>query len=147
MVGAGMVVMVESSRPMMSATGGMRRTSHAAVGSRDAPSAGLEDTCTVIGTSCGGLGCTSPLGSRGGSSSGAGRLKRLPAVLGRFGVLGLLCGGSGLPLEVVVGEGAACGQGDGGDGQGEGVAVVEGAGGGVEQGVGFAGRGVGLGGR
>jgi hypothetical protein len=39
-----------------------------------------------------------------------------PVVLGRFGVLGLLCGGGGLPVEVAVGEGAACGQGDGGDG-------------------------------
>src|SRR5580704_15593234 len=95
----------------------MPRTSHAVAGSLDAPSAGLEDTCTVIGTSCGGL----------------------PAVLGRFGVLGLLCGGSGLPGEVAVGEGAACGQGEGGDGQGEGVAVVKGAGGGVQQGAGLAG--------
>src|SRR6202167_5791716 len=81
---------------------------------------------------CGGLGCTSPLGSRGGSSSGAGRLERLSAGLGRFGVLGKFCGGRGLPLEVAVGEGAACGQGEGGDGQGGGVTVVEGAGGGVQ---------------
>src|SRR4029077_4639625 len=102
MVGAAMVVMVASSRSMVSATRTMPRTSHAAVGSLDAPSAGLEDTCTVIGTSCGGLGGTAPLGSRGVLSSGAGRLKRLPAVLGRFGLLGLFCGGSGLPLEVAV---------------------------------------------
>jgi hypothetical protein len=59
----------------------------------------------------------------------------------RFGVPGLLCGGRGLPPEVAVGKGAACGQGDGGDGQGEGVAVVEGAGGGVYQGArGWGGR-------
>jgi putative transposase len=34
---------------------------------------------------------------------------RLSAVPGRFGVLGLFCGGSGVPCEVAVGEGAACG--------------------------------------
>src|SRR5580700_10231382 len=146
MVGAAMVVMVASSRSMMSATKTMPRTSHAAAGSLDAPSAGLEDTCTVIGTSCGGLGSTSPLGSRGGSCSGAGRLKRLPAGLGRFGVPGLFCRGSGLPVEVAVGEGAACGQGDDGDGQSEDVAVVEGAGCGVQQGVGLAGGEVACGG-
>src|SRR5580704_17410864 len=139
MVGAAMVVIVASSRSMMSATRTMPRTSHAATGSLDAPSAGLEDTRTVIRTSYGGLGCTAPLGSRGGSSSGADRLKRLPAVLGWFGVLGLFCGGSGLPGEVAVGEGAACGQNEGGDGQGEGVAVVKGAGGGVQEGAGLAG--------
>src|ERR1700677_868354 len=43
-------------------------------------------------------------------------VQRLPAVLGRFGVVDLFCGGGELPLEVAVGEGAACGQGDGGDG-------------------------------
>ena len=69
-----------------------------------------------------------------------------PRRSGPVRVLGLFCGGSGLPLEVAIGEGAACGQGDGGDGQGEGVAVVEGAGGGDQEGVGLAGGEVACGG-
>jgi hypothetical protein len=45
-------------------------------------------------------------------------LQRLPAPCwARFGVLDLFCGGGWLPGEVVVGEGAACGQGEGGDPQ------------------------------
>src|SRR5580704_17833211 len=126
MVGAAMVVMVASSRSMMSATRTMPRISHAAAGSLDASSAGLEDTCTLIGT-----------------SSGIGDCR---TIIDRFGVLGLFCGGGGLPLEVAVGEGAACGQGEGGDSQGEGVAVAEGAGGGVQQGAGLAGGEVACGG-
>src|ERR1700722_4527310 len=121
MTGAAMVVIVESSRSMMSATRTMPRTSHAAAGSLDASPAGLEDTCTVIGN-----------------------LLWRAGLYVSFRVPGLFCGGGGLPGEVAVGEGAACGQGEGGDGQGDGVAEVEGASGGVQRGGGLAGGGGGL---
>src|SRR3984957_10350508 len=111
MTGAAMVVIVESSRSMMSATRTMPRTSHAAAGSLDASPARLEDTCTVIGNLLWRGGDYVPLAG--------------PGLYATFGVPGLFCGGGGLPGEVAVGEGAACGQGDGGDGQGDGVAMVE----------------------